>query len=145
MFHKVWNCLFSYCTCWNKIILKMSWDVNPLFIFSERVCIEMTVFLNVWWTLCLFAIEGCPIVWVSRERNFYFGSRSCLNNEKIYYLTHHKKPSGRWCQDWLNQQCNNAKGEKFVLIFQLSFSGVSFFPHCCKMAAAALDILTQHG
>lgn len=110
-----------------KIILKMSWDVNPPFIFSEIAVLYWiqynTVFvlklLFSWMfggALCLFAIEGCPIVSYhllkgeSREMSFYLGSESNLNNEENLLSRTSQKARGRWFQVWLNQQCNNIRG-----------------------------------
>lgn len=75
------------------------------------ICIEITVFLNIWWSslpICYWRVSYRA--GESREMNFYLRSESSLNNEENLLSRTSQKARGRWFQVWLNQQCNNIRG-----------------------------------
>lgn len=55
-----------------KVTLKINQEVN-LLIFSERICIRLKLLLSEMFgrALSLFAIEGCPIMWVIVEKGTF--------------------------------------------------------------------------
>ena len=76
------------------------------------ICIEITVFLNIWWSslpICYWRVSYRA--GESREMTFYLRSESSLNNEENLLSRTSQKARGRWFQVWLNQQCNNIRGE----------------------------------
>ena len=75
------------------------------------ICIEITVFLNIWWSslpICYWRVSYRA--GESREMTFYLRSESSLNNEENLLSRTSQKARGRWFQVWLNQQCNNIRG-----------------------------------